>query len=178
MATLAEATAAPQEFEYKGTTLLLHPLRLQDLGYVDRWLRSEFQRTAYETLDSMEMSELERRERERAILEASQRITLWHPDTRIGIVQSQNALVRILWLSLRQGEAMELADVEARFGNDMDALLAAFDVIFHITWPDQAARADAEQRRAAKGERAAPEGKKAQNPTSPTGKASTNNSPS
>lgn len=179
MATLAEATAAPQEFEYKGETLLLYPLRLVDIGQLDRWLRSEFQRTAFETLDGMEMPEVERRKREGIALETAQRITLWHDDTRRGLVASLPMLTRIAWLSLRRGgDALDLAGAEAMFGNDLETLVNIFDIVFHISWPELASRADAEVGQQAKGEAAEPEGAKAANPTSPTGRTSTSDSPS
>lgn len=155
--TLADVSAAPVELEILGRTIFVHPLRLRDWGYLDRYLREEIVRAARAA--SGDAAPAEYAAIMKAAFQAVKGVAFDSEEGAAGMLASIGGMLRVVWLSLRQSDnewlagnskaGVEMVDVEEFLGSNLAVLAQVAVKAIGLSFPQELSDEDGDKKKKA-----------------------------
>ncbi len=152
---LTEATAAPIEFDCRGETLTLHPLRFLEWGKLEQWMRSCVIKAARDTIKGADLSDAEKTLIIRDALRYSTTISVLsclstmikkRPGTEkkaaeqkaeisdeMAFFGSFEGMLRTVLLSVEKGREITIEELDKLFGSDTMLIAEAFSEVLRIS---------------------------------------------
>ncbi len=145
MTTIAEATGAPVQKTIGDKIVDVYPLRFEEWGKVEQWMRQEIIASASRAIRSTDnLSERDARIIIGEASRASTRMSIMHVDAKEGMLQSMSCMLQVVHLSLSRGNKHLLVKgripielIGDLLGNDQNVLEDIVTTILDLSFPKE-----------------------------------------